>query len=118
MSGIRETAGKSPVTLIMSKALIEVAKVAEFGAKKYSPHNYRKGMKWSFFTDAILRHMIKYCTGQKLDFDPKCEKCINKTCKDHSGLSHLAHIAWNSLAILEFEVEELGENDLFKGYEK
>jgi Domain of unknown function (DUF5664) len=102
MPGIRENGGKPPVNLIMSKALLEVAKVAEFGAKKYSPHNYRKGMKWSFFIDAMCRHTIKYCVGERID--------------EESKLSHLAHIAWNALAILEFETESLGDDDLFKGY--
>lgn len=104
MSGIRENKGKAPVGLILSRALLEVAKVAEFGAKKYSPHNYRKGMRWSFFVDAIMRHLIKYCTGQRID--------------EESGLSHLAHIAWNALAMLEYEVEKIGDDDIFPGYDK
>ena|ERR1700722_3414590 len=104
MPGVRENQGKAPVSLIMSKALLEVAKVAEFGAKKYEPHNYRKGMKWSFFVDAMCRHTIKFCVGERKD--------------EESGLSHLSHIAWNALALLEFEVEKLGEDDLFKGYNK
>jgi hypothetical protein len=104
MPGIRENSGKPPVSLILSKALLEVAKVAEFGAKKYTPHNYRKGMKWSFFVDAGMRHLIKYCTGEKTD--------------PESGLSHLAHVVWNFLALLEFETEGIESNDLFPGYEK
>ncbi len=102
--GIRENTNKPPVNLVLSKALLEVAKVAEFGAKKYSPHNYRKGMKWSFFVDAAMRHLIKYCTGEKKD--------------EESGLSHLAHVCWNTLALLEFEVEKLGQDDIFPGYDK
>ena len=104
MSGIRENLGKPPINLILSKALFEVAKVAEFGAKKYEPHNYRKGMKWSFFVDSGMRHLIKYCAGEKNDSE--------------SGLSHLSHCAWNFLALLEFESEKVGENDLFSGYKK
>lgn len=118
MSGVRENSGKPPVSLILSKALLEVAKVAEFGAKKYSPHNYRKGMRWSFFIDSMLRHLIKRATGQINDIDENCEDCKNKKCKDHSGLKHSSHIAWNALALCEFEVEGIGEDDIFKGYKK
>jgi hypothetical protein len=102
--GVRENLGKPPVSLILSRALLEVAKVSEFGAKKYEPHNYRKGMKWSFFIDAAMRHLIKYTIGERID--------------EESGLSHLSHIAWNILALLEYEVEGLGTDDLFKGYKK
>ena len=104
MSGTRENQGKPPVNLILSKAWLEIAKVAEFGAKKYTPHNYRLGMRWTFFVDAGMRHLIKYCTGEKTD--------------PESGLSHLAHVVWNFLALLEFEIEDIGENDIFPGYEK
>jgi len=118
MSGIRHNEGKPPVNLILSKALLEVAKVAQFGAQKYNPHNYRKGMRWSFFIDSMLRHLIKRGTGQIIDFDETCEGCQNKNCKDHSGLKHTSHIAWNALALCEFEVEKIGIDDIFVGYNK
>lgn len=118
MSGVRENKGKAPISLILSKALIEVAKVAEFGAKKYSPHNYRKGMRWSFFIDSMLRHLIKRATGQIYDIDEDCKNCKDKTCIDHSGLKHTSHIAWNALALCEFETEKIGTDDIFTGYEQ
>jgi hypothetical protein len=117
MTGVRNNKGKAPVNLILSQALIEVAKVAEFGAKKYEPHNYRKGMRWSFFIDSGMRHLIKRCRGFIYDLDPECPGCQSKKCEDHSGLFHTAHIAWNFLALLEFEVEKVGNDDLFSGYE-
>lgn len=103
-SGVRENKGKPPASLMLSRALLEVARVSDFGAKKYEPHNYRKGMKWSFFIDATMRHLVKFSIGERIDTE--------------SGLSHLAHVAWNVLALLEFEVEGIGEDDLFKGYNK
>ena len=114
--GIRENKGKAPISLILSRALLEVAKVSAFGAKKYEPHNYRKGMKWSFFVDSLGRHLIKRCVGQIYDIDEDCTGCQEGNCTDHSGLLHTAHIAWNALALLEFEVEGIGTDDLFPGY--
>lgn len=118
MPGVRNNKGKAPINLILSQALIEVAKVSDFGAKKYEPHNYRKGMRWSFFVDSGMRHLIKRCIGKKYDIDSNCSGCKNKNCKNHSGLLHTAHIAWNFLALLEFETEKIGIDDIFKGYEK
>lgn len=102
--GVKFNSGKPRVGLIVSKAWLEVAKVGTFGAEKYGDHNFRKGMKWSWLIDAAFRHLIAYMTGERID--------------PESGLSHLAHIAWNILALLEFEIEGVGEDDLWKGYPK
>lgn len=118
MPGIRNNQGKAPVNLILSNALIEVAKVADFGAKKYTPHNYRKGMRWSFFIDSMLRHLIKRATGKIYDFEENCKGCKKGSCRDHSGLKHTSHIAWNALALCEFETEKIGTDDIFPGYNK
>ncbi len=97
--------GKPRVSLIMmSKALLEVAKVGTMGAEKYGDHNFRNGMKWSRIADADLRHFFQYLDGELVDQESK--------------LSHLAHHAWNALALLEYELNNIGENDLFKGYKK
>lgn len=102
--GVKFDEGKPRVGLIMSRAILEVAKVGTFGAAKYGDHNYRKGLKWSRLVDAALRHFVAYLAGERLDKE--------------SGLSHLAHVAWNILTLLEFEIEGAGEDDLWKGYEK
>jgi hypothetical protein len=101
--GIKFDEGKPRVGLILSKALLEVAAVGTFGAQKYGDHNYRKGLKWSRLIDAAGRHLLYYMSGERKDKE--------------SGLSHLAHIAWNILTLLEFEIEGAGEDDLWKGYE-
>jgi hypothetical protein len=97
--------GKPRVSLIiMSKALLEVAKVGTYGSGKYGDHNFRNGMDWSRIADADLRHLFKFLDGER---------------KDHeTNLSHLAHHAWNALALLEYELNNVGNDDLFKGYKK
>lgn len=104
MGGTKHDAGKARVSLIVSKALLEVAKVGTMGAEKYGDYNYRKGMKWSRLADAALRHFFSYLSGERID--------------PESGLSHLAHVAWNILAMLEYELDGVGEDDLWKGYKK
>lgn len=101
--GVKFDEGKPRVSLVVSKAWLEVAKVGTMGANKYGDHNFRKGMKWSRLADAAFRHFILYISGERVDKE--------------SGYSHLAHIAWNILALLEYEIDGIGEDDLFKGYE-
>jgi hypothetical protein len=50
-----------------------------FGAKKYTAHNWRKGMPMSRGFNALMRHLTAYMNGE--DTDPE------------SGESHLAHAA-------------------------
>jgi hypothetical protein len=94
--------GKPRLSLVSSDGIEEVAKVATFGALKYDDHNWRNGFKWSRVLDAAMRHLNKYNRGERIDSE--------------SGLSHLAHAAWNLLALIEFEKHNIGEDDLFKGY--
>lgn len=78
-------------------AIMEVAKVAGFGAGKYDRYNYLKGYKWSLSYDALHRHLALFWSGQDKD--------------DESGLYHLAHAAWHCLALLSFTLFSLGTDD-------
>lgn len=104
MEGKKFDEGKPRVSLLSSDAILEIAKVATMGATKYSDNNWRSGMKWSRIMDAAQRHLLKYNKGERID--------------EESKLSHLAHVAWNILALLEYEINNVGEDDLFKGYHK
>lgn len=90
--------GKPDMDLVFgafSRALIEVAKVGTFGAKKYSPNGWLivpNGIKR--YTSAELRHYFKEEIEGLYDED--------------SGLLHKAHKAWNALATLELELRKLG----------
>lgn len=88
---------KPRMSLIPQRALMEVAKVMTMGAKKYDDHNWRKGMNWSRLSDAQLRHMAKFINGQNYD--------------EESGLYELAHAAANCLMLLEYQLNNLGDDD-------
>lgn len=68
----------------------EVMAVAEYGAKKYDAHNFRKGLQSTALADAAFRHLAKWMAGEDVDPDSGCE--------------HLAHAAWNLLVALEQKV--------------
>ena len=75
-------------------ALMEIGRVIEFGTHKYpSPINWRlveNGQKR--YQDALMRHLLKHNQGKEID--------------EETGKAHLAHVAWNALAILELYLRE------------
>mgnify|MGYP000447941137 CR=1 FL=1 len=94
-------ADKPPMGLIPQTALKEVAKVLDFGASKYSAHNWRNGFDHSRLYDAVLRHVGAYIDGEDLDED--------------SGLSHIAHATCGCLMLLEHILKDMGNDDRYKG---
>ncbi|MEA3639923.1 MAG: dATP/dGTP diphosphohydrolase domain-containing protein [Lamprobacter sp.] len=86
--GAKDDAGKPRMGLVLfgfQNALVEVAKVGTFGAKKYSDNGWEHvDDGQARYTDAMLRHI--FGAGNT---DPE------------TGLLHMAHAAWNCLAVLE-----------------
>ena len=82
------------LTDVFSRALMAVGACIEFGTHKYpDPKNWQlvdNGIKR--YRDAMVRHLLKYNAG--IDKD------------EETGLPHLAHMAWNALAILELYMQE------------
>ena len=74
------------------KALMAVAEVGTFGAKKYARNSWRtvpKGLER--YEDALWRHLLAY---KYETYDPE------------SQLLHFSHFCWNALAILELMLSE------------
>ncbi len=99
-TGVKFDEGKPPMSLLPWPALIEVSKVLAFGAKKYNAHNWMKGMDWSRLSDAALRHLTAWISGENKD--------------EETGLSSLAHCACCILFLLTYEVLQIGTDDRYK----
>lgn len=86
--GKRFNEGKLRFDLLPPYALQEVSKVLTFGSEKYGDDNWKKGMKWSNMMASLERHYqaFKRCE----DFDSE------------SNILHVAHLACNSLMLLEY----------------
>jgi hypothetical protein len=65
-----------------------VGKVMTFGATKYAPNNWRRGMKWSRCINSLKRHVSAFEKG--VDYD------------EETGLMHLEHAATNIAFLLEY----------------
>lgn len=94
--GAKLDQGKPMVSLVLggfARALMEVAKVGTFGAKKYTPNGWMSVANGiDRYSDAKARHQLYEAMGEEHDPD--------------SGLLHAAHEAWNVLAVLELKLRE------------
>lgn len=90
--GAKLDAGKLKTSFAISqffKALGEVNRVSSYGAGKYTRNGWREVQEGeSRYMEALLRHLAAHCNGEYLD--------------EESGLTHVAHMAWNALAVVEF----------------
>lgn len=77
--GVKHDTHKVRYDLIPFDLLEGEQKVWEFGARKYSPNQWRKGMPMTQPYNALLRHLFAFMGGE--DNDPE------------SGLNHLDHAA-------------------------
>lgn len=84
---------KIPLALIPPALVRQVGQVLGYGARKYAPNNWRKGMKWSEVYSAMQRHLLAWQEGE--DIDPE------------SGLPHLAHAGCCLAFLMEYAEQGL-----------
>lgn len=100
--GLRFDKGKVRYDLLEPFAMEQLALVFTKGAMKYDANNWLKGMPWSKMRASLGRHLAAYDKNEDFDFDPTCVDCQNGTCVNHTGLYHIAQVAWNALGILSY----------------
>lgn len=87
---VKADSGKPQLTLVPRQILFDIARVREYGTKKYGdPENWKQVDKQRY-RDAAFRHFMAY-----LD-EPQGTDA-------ESGLSHLAHLACNIAFLCELE---------------
>jgi Domain of unknown function (DUF5664) len=87
--GLKKDSGKVSLGLIDNLALVELGKVLDFGATKYSAHNWRGGIEWQRVLNATLRHVNAFNGGE--DVDPE------------TGISHMAHAMCNCMFLINYQ---------------
>lgn len=88
--GIKFDEGKLRYDLLPTKSVAQVVEVLTYGAEKYEPRNWEKGMSHSRLYSAAQRHLNAYWGGQDLD--------------EETAFEHLAHAATNLLMLLQLRV--------------
>jgi len=81
--GNRFNAGKLKWSLVSWRALEPLVQVLMFGAKKYDPHNWKRGLKYTEVTESLQRHLNSFIEGEDYDKESK--------------LSHVGHILCNAM---------------------
>lgn len=90
-------AGKPQLTLVPRQILFDIARVREYGTKKYKGPDNWKQVDIQRYRDAAFRHFMAY-----LD-DPQGND-------EESGLPHLAHLACNIAFLCEMEAKNNEES--------
>lgn len=103
--GAKLDAGKPPVhqgvMVYFPRAILEVARVSEFGARKYTWNGWRSVPDGVVrYSNAMERHIAKEQIEGTYDLE-----------SGGAGLRHAAQIAWNALARLELMLEQEEKND-------
>lgn len=94
---LRYNEDKESMALIAPNAILTLGAVYTYGAEKYAPDNWRKGLSHRECISSALRHIFKWLAGETADAE--------------SGLHHLAHAAWNCLTVVEYSIIGGGEDD-------
>ena len=92
--------GKTRWDLLPVDALEAVAQVLTFGVHKYGDDNWRSGNPdHNRIQASLLRHYRDYKKGIDLDSE--------------SGMPHLAHMATNAIFLLEYHLNNVGNDNRF-----
>ena len=79
----RFNSGKPKWSLVHFKSLEPMIKVLEFGAIKYAPENWKKGLDPIEILESMQRHLAALMDGEMNDKE--------------SGLPHMGHIQANAM---------------------
>ncbi len=96
---IKNDTAKSNLAILFDcpLALSEVARVMEYGAKKYDRKNWSKCDQFERYESASLRHQMSYHNSDHID--------------DESNLHHLAHAVCSQLFLLEMELQNIKQKE-------
>lgn len=105
LPGMKYDKDKPNLSLVFggfNKALLDVGYIGTFGARKYIPNGWKDVDNLTErYTSALLRHLFSAMANDKFDTE--------------TGRLHLAHVAWNALAILEYDLNKFSVSE-FKDY--
>ena len=93
----KQDAGKPRIDLVPHELVQGAADVLTFGAGKYGPRNWERGMDWGRVFGALQRHLWAFWSGE--DRDPE------------TGLPHTHHAACCIAFLMAYEARGIGADD-------
>lgn len=96
-TGKKNDEGKEPWDLAPWDAFRAIVHVLRFGADKYGPRNWERGMDWSRVYAALLRHLTAWWEGRCGDSE--------------TGYSHLWHAGCCLVFLIAYELRHVGNDD-------
>lgn len=100
---MRDNYGKLQWSLMDTESMEPMIRVLEYGAKKYSADNWKKGLPLRGVFESMLRHLFALMNGE--DDDPE------------SGLPHIGHIQCNAMFIAYYLKHKPELDDRLKNFE-
>lgn len=94
----RFNSGKPQWSIIDFESLEPMVRVLEYGTKKYSRNNWKKGLPVTEIIDSLMRHTISLLNGEDND--------------QESGLPHVGHMFCNVMFlsyVLKHKKEEFDD---------
>lgn len=95
--GRKDDGAKAPWHLLPWDAVRAIVLVLAFGATKYAPRNWERGMDWSRCYAACIRHLTAWWDGEGKDVE--------------TGFSHLWHAGCCIIFLIAFELRGTGRDD-------
>ena len=100
LPGMKYDEGKPNLFLVFggfNKALLDVGYIGTFGARKYTPNGWKDVENlYERYSSALLRHMFAAMSPRVKDIYD-----------NETGRLHLAHVAWNALALTEHMLKSI-----------
>lgn len=100
--GMRFNKGKVRWSLVPQSALKPMVEVLEFGASKYAPFNWQKGLSMNEILESMKRHLDELMEGRDHDVE--------------STLHHIGHIQCNAMFYEWMRQNKPELDDRFKGH--
>jgi hypothetical protein len=80
MSANKFDSNKPPLDLLDRYALEQIANALQYGAQKYSRHNWRDGISQSRLISAAMRHILAHNDGENKDTESQCLHLAHAAC--------------------------------------
>lgn len=94
---LRYNQGKLKWSLVDFDSLKPMIEVLMFGAQKYAPDNWKKGLDKKEILESLQRHLIELFNEEPIDKE--------------SNLRHIGHILCNAMFYAYFENKEISEKE-------